>query len=70
MAKKKAFVLVRLEIDVDGTDSDDAVSEAAYVVDELLDAGFFQDAVNEHECEAPPMRVTSAIVSNSGEVAP
>lgn len=50
-----ATVLIVLEIE--GSQSD-----AFAVVDALLDTGFLQDAINDHEVEdAGPLRVTSAL---------
>jgi hypothetical protein len=36
-------------------------SDALHVVDALLDAGFLQDAVNDHDADAGPCRVMTAI---------
>jgi hypothetical protein len=44
-------------LEIEGSEVD-----ARYVVNELLDAGFFQDAINEHDCEAGLLRVKSAVV--------
>lgn len=50
----KARITVTLEIEGDPAD-------AQWVVDKLLDAGFFQDAINDHDVEdAGPLHVTSA----------
>jgi len=51
----RSVVIVRLVIEGDASD-------AAYVVGEALDAGHLQDAINEHDCEAGPLRVVSATV--------
>lgn len=51
----KTTVIVKLEID-------GSASDAFHVVDSLLDAGFFQDAINEHDVEdCGPLHVTSAM---------
>lgn len=47
---------VVLEIEGDPTD-------VLHVVDSLLDAGFFQDAINDHDVDdAGPVHVKSAVV--------
>jgi hypothetical protein len=50
----KTVILVRLVIEGEGYD-------ASHVVDALLDAGFFQDAINDHDCDAAgPLHVVTA----------
>ncbi len=49
-------IIVELDIEGDRVD-------AAEVVDRLLDAGFFQDSINEHDVDgAGPLHVKSAII--------
>ena len=36
-------------------------ADAYHVVDSLLDAGFFQDAINDHDADAGDLHVTSAV---------
>lgn len=51
-----------ITLEIDGTPAD-----AAHVVDRLLDAGFLQDAINGHDCDAGPLRVRVATSSPSPE---
>jgi hypothetical protein len=39
-------------------------TDASYVVGEVLDAGVFQDAINEYEHDGKPVTVLSAIVTS------
>ena len=50
-------MIVIIELTIEGKDKD-----AFYVVDELLDQGFLQDAINEHGLDAGPLKVVKAIV--------
>lgn len=52
-----ARIVITLEID-------GAQDDADTVVDALLDAGLLQDAINAHESDAGPLRVTSAAVAD------
>lgn len=57
MSEKKR-VRLRIDLEVEGDEQD-----ALHVVDTLLDAGFFQDAINEHDVEdAGELRVKSIVV--------
>lgn len=51
--------MIRLvvELEVEGDEAN-----ACAVVDDVLDGGAFQDAINEHDCDAGPLRVKSATV--------
>lgn len=51
---------ITIELEIEG----DAV-DAYHVVNEILDIGMLQDAINEHEADAGPLRVTSATVHSS-----
>lgn len=52
-----ATIVIRLEVEGDPSD-------ALHVVDSLLDAGFLQDAINEHDVDdAGELHVTSALVA-------
>lgn len=53
-APELTTVTVVLEIEGDPAD-------ALHVVDALLDAGFFQDAINDHDADAGPLHVKSAV---------
>jgi hypothetical protein len=44
--------------------------DATHVVDLMLDAGFFQDAINDHDADdtnAGPLRVRSAVIQTAQE---
>lgn len=59
----KTRITVVLDIEGDAND-------ASHVVDSLLDAGFFQDAINEHDVDdCGELHVTSAIVTTTEELA-
>ena len=47
--------LITVELEIRGKKGD-----AFYVVDSLLDAGFFQDAINAHDCDAGKVHVEAA----------
>lgn len=50
-------------LEIEGPEED-----ALAVVDALLDAGFFQDAINDHDVEGcAKLRVKSAVVRTGGE---
>jgi hypothetical protein len=49
--------VIVIELEIDGDEQD-----AADVVDRVLDTGILQDAINDHEFDAGPVRVTSAVV--------
>jgi hypothetical protein len=47
---------VIVELTIEGDEEN-----AVYVVDALLDVGLLQDAINDHDLDAGPMRVTCAL---------
>lgn len=49
-------ILIELEID------EQTPGDARFVVDSILDAGVLQDAINDHDSDAGPLRVVSAII--------
>jgi hypothetical protein len=48
---------ITITLEIDGYQSD-----AEHVVDSLLDAGFLQDAINDHDADAGPLHVTAATI--------
>lgn len=56
MASEPKRVTLVIELEIDGDPSD-----AFDVVDGLLDAGFLQDAINDHDRDAGPLHVVSAV---------
>ena len=46
-----------IELEIEGLEAD-----ATSVIDELLDSGLLQDAINDHEFDAGPLLVKSALV--------
>ena len=50
---------ITIALDIKGTPED-----AQHVVDSLLDAGFFQDAINDHDADAGPLHVKSALIAS------
>jgi hypothetical protein len=53
LARRPVRVIVTLELLGDP-------ASAQHVVDAVLDAGVFQDAINDHDCDAKPLRVLAA----------
>lgn len=51
--------MIRLivELEIEGDEKN-----AYAVVDDILDGGVFQDAINDHDGDAGPLRVKSAVV--------
>lgn len=56
--------VVKVVVEMEKIECDDA-SDAFHVVDEVLDAGDFQDAINEHEFDAGSVLVKSVVVRGS-----
>ena len=50
---------ITIALDIKGKPED-----AQYVVDNLLDAGFFQDAINDHDADAGPLHVKAALITS------
>lgn len=59
---RREKLIIELEIDVDDGEMADDVADSYDVVDDILDDGILQDAINNHESDAPSMTVVSAIV--------
>lgn len=55
-------VLVNIELEIEAPDDDGSPQAVFGLVDGLLDAGFFQDAINDHEeDDVPDLKVVSAL---------
>jgi hypothetical protein len=54
-----AKVVIHLEIE-------GSAADAYYVIDGILDAGFLQDAINEHDADCGVLHVRSAVVRHDG----
>ena len=39
-------------------------ADASYVIDEILDSGLLQDAINDHEYDAGELRVLSVMIDS------
>lgn len=61
---RREKLIIELEIEVDDGEMADDVADSYDVVEDILDDGIFQEAINNHESDAPAMTVVSAVLKH------